>query len=81
MRPEKAYASVWMCVDVLYVWVFMCLCVYVCVVWRQAQLWLQFLNRSRVLSGSAFKGSVSPWVKVVRYQMKRLGVMLLKGLL
>lgn len=42
---------------------------------------LPSLNRLRVFRGSAFKRSVSPWVKVVRYQAMGSGVMLLKGLL
>lgn len=57
MRPEKGYASVDVCA---------CMFLCICGVWRQVQLRLQSLNRSRGLEGSAFKGSVSPWVEVIR---------------
>lgn len=46
------------------------ICVHVCVYIRGAQrkvpLGLHSLNRSWGLKGSALKGSVSPWVEVIR---------------
>lgn len=48
--------------------IFLCVCMFVCIggARTQVQLWLRSLNRSQDLGGSAFKGSVSPWVEVIR---------------